>query len=348
MRTKLLFCVTALLFSWLSWGEEYRARLHLKSADEIDGLYWDPSPETQEPQLQTHQTLDNRIVYYVKLKGIFTRKESRLLYQNETVRLDSNLRFTMEIPLESDETEFSLIAISPQGDTQVQGVEILYPNWDDLFVEHEKPSAEVIYTNSRQFSISPEVGLTSISYQQSNVVNYSGFAVTGKLLSDFSLSDVWKLEGEIYYTLFPVMSNTPGMNIQFLGTSLGLGYELPKFSPNWSLTIMTGFYYTTSFTSSADFGFGDISGPQLYPLLRTTFSGGSSSWLYFRYSPIFSGFALLDLSNAELAGGLGYSFPPSRNQQIFSIKFDIALLSLLLQNTSIQSDTYVLSANYRF
>ena len=98
-------------------------------------------------------------------------------------------------------------------------------------------------------------------------------------------------------------------SVRYLGSNIRVGYW---FSPNFSLHF--GYFYTTMLvsvpTTSAVFGFNNISGPQLFPVF---FIG--PIYAYGKYSPIADQFKLLAISsNREIAAGLGYVLQKKKSQ----------------------------------
>lgn len=89
------------------------------------------------------------------------------------------------------------------------------------------------------------------------------------------------------------------------------GPRLSLLPEPWRLSVYAGAYYTTMVTSAEGVGYHNVTGPQLYPVISRALAGGRSSLsAYFKYSPVFSGFSVLDLSaSRELATGLGFTHP---------------------------------------
>jgi hypothetical protein len=220
--------------------------------------------------------------------------------------------------------------------------------WEALHPEPE-PIERLPELSKSKLRLIPGLGITSISYQQSNVPSYSGIALNGKLLAEFKLSRKWVAQGEFHTTFAPLQASLSGVNVQYLGATLGMIYEIPKvFTPKWDLRLTGGLYYETTITSSSDFGFTDLTGPLLSPTLIHSMKDGSNQWIYLKYTLVFSGFSLENWANFGIAGGLGYLFPPFKNRQSLGLSFEIAALSLQLQSVSVQSNSFTLGTQYRF
>jgi hypothetical protein len=71
---------------------------------------------------------------------------------------------------------------------------------------------------------------------------------------------------------------------------------------------MVGGYYTTMMVSPNTFGFQNLSGPQVFPVLRRSLSGNDSISTYVKYSPVSAGgFSITNLSSREAAFGVTYN-----------------------------------------
>jgi len=70
-----------------------------------------------------------------------------------------------------------------------------------------------------------------------------------KVSGDISLGGEWQLKGSVFGTGLPVWANPRGSDLYFFGASLGLSRSLPLLKNPWSLKLMLGGYYTTTFTT---------------------------------------------------------------------------------------------------
>jgi hypothetical protein len=118
---------------------------------------------------------------------------------------------------------------------------------------------------------------------------------------------------------------------------------------------MGGYYYTTMFVSPAAFGFENMTGPQLFPVIRRTLRNQDCILFYAKYSPVSSGSISLQPSSREIAGGITYSHLLSNGHSIpFSL--DISNLSAVInssngnlsQSVNVELTTASLSAGYTF
>jgi hypothetical protein len=87
-------------------------------------------------------------------------------------------------------------------------------------------------------------------------------------------------------------------------------------------------------------------GPQVFPVLAYKFPNLRILSSYFKFSPVGQGFNVTSLGNREIAGGLSYIWP--NGEHPISASFDMANLSILVENAQISSSSYSFSAGYGF
>ncbi|HRK01991.1 MAG TPA: hypothetical protein PLH57_04950 [Oligoflexia bacterium] len=179
----------------------------------------------------------------------------------------------------------------------------------------------------RRFYTTPSIGISSIQYKETGVSNYSAIALTGKISTRYPIRARWDVGGSMYFTLMPLTQNPSTNSARFLGVNGRIGYAPPGIKRPWRLSLLTGFYYTRMFVSNNAFGFKDMVGPQLFPVLHRSFKNGDSGMIYGKYSPVTNNLSVLSLSNRELATGITYAYL-MKNKRALAISLDIALLAI--------------------
>ncbi len=203
----------------------------------------------------------------------------------------------------------------------------------------------------RQVHVTPGIGFSQISFSdprlaslQSGATSLSETVLTAKLALDW-IPSRWTVGLSAYYNAAVLKSSTE-KKIQFLGYNLRGGYQF-SLSRKWILKLLAGFYYVTSSTASNDFGFTNITGPQLYPALVGYVGRGQSISIYAKYSPVSDGFSLLSFKNRELAGGISYLFPMSSSIGGV-INFDAANLEVTIRNVKMTMSNFSLGFGVQF
>lgn len=137
-------------------------------------------------------------------------------------------------------------------------------------------------------------------------------------------------------------SNRANERIRFLNGDLQLGYFWPQESQSWSFSLWMGMYLKTTFASAAAsynlFGFKNLRGPEIFPLLRWRTSWRGIFSTYVKFSPIANGTSLLPLSSHDLNCGLSYAHPYKRDLfALMALNFN--QLDLTVNGSHIQSDS---------
>jgi hypothetical protein len=188
------------------------------------------------------------------------------------------------------------------------------------------------------------LGLTSIKYTQTNVTDFSEFAVTIKGGVSYRLvPDKFDLSLSAFMNAF-ALSSTSVYTIRYLGVNARVGYHLVKAPSPLRVVLNAGLYYNTSFGS---IGFSNMYGPQLYPELSYIFPNGNAMLLYAKYSPALFQQKIDFSHNKEVATGLYYLFPLNTKYRM-AVGFDISKLELSTDTDSAATTTYSLSAGLSF
>ncbi len=282
----------------------------------------------------------------VKIRGRLnheTAKHWNLLQGRSRISRDKDGLFQLEIPVHNSSTQIDFVAIGPRGDIQKESIGVYVSQWTQI-QKQGTPKA----TSNWSFSLG--AGPTLVRYTQEGLGELVETTLTVKTSVAYRLSSAWTAGGSLYYAALPLSVNMPDLTFQFLGTNLRLGYETSWLPSPWTLGIQGGVYYATSFATSLTtkerFGYANLAGPQIYPVLRRRMGERSFMSGYFKYSPIMDGMSVLSLNNAEVAFGLGYTWRPQTSNVSWGIGTDFSQLTLLL--SSVRSRTASIALNCYF
>lgn len=221
-------------------------------------------------------------------------------------------------------------------------------------VEAITPVSEFSFNTDKVWYFNVGAGLTSLNYTQSsangsNVQEYSSIQVTAKLGASYRLTDHWDLSTNLYMNLAPLSnSRTDGVSARFFGANFRIGYRFIFDDPRWSLLLSTGVYYMTMFVTNNAFGFQNVAGPQLFPLLVFNQDSRNTYFTYLKYSPISTtGFSLFSFQSREIAGGFGWIFPVS-NDHTLTLSLDISSLKVDLPVGNATNFSGTLGVGYGF
>jgi len=199
------------------------------------------------------------------------------------------------------------------------------------------------------FTISPSLGVTSLSYSETLEKDYSALLLTGKVSAGYRFSEKWDTAANTYFTILPVTASDKSSVIRFLGINFRLGYQI-ALSKTAYLDIMPGWYLTTTFTTSNAFGFKNMNGPQIFPVLKYKLGTNIGAYNYFKYSPVMYGFGMPTFKSKEIATGFGIIIPSSKiGGWPLSIAIDYAKLDInFFDLIYIQSNSISLSLGVSF
>lgn len=323
-------------------SEEIRLVKPPKGA-KIPGLKWSRAPlEVGEESSQNGKDTFST----VQLRGLFPTKDWNLIWRSAKVQINQKGIFELKIPLSGKLTRVDLIAIDPLGNIEKETIGILFKDYE----AYRKQLAE---RSHRRHFFTGGLGITKLSYDQaSRSVSCSSWALTGKLSYIYTLSHLWDLGLSGYGTLLPfggTCTDPSGTSasMRFIGINARAGYTVPGIQDPWRLSIMVGIYYVTMLTSTGNFGFQNMAGPQLFPVLRRSLKNGDAIVTYLKFSPVSSGFSFLQLSNREIAGGGAYLFK-LKNDHMMSLTFDVANLALEISGEAISSTSISFGFGYSF
>ncbi|MBY0472618.1 hypothetical protein K2X30_15745 [bacterium] len=311
-----------------------------------------PAPEQQissltfkqpNPLVKMRTNNDGVPFGYVQMEGSFAKPDYNLLWGNRKINRTTDGRFIIEVPLIGELTTLQMFAVGPLGKVEKEDIQIKMNDWK-TFSESLR-----VQSPGAKFKFIPGLNFSYISYSESGRDTFSEIALTGKASLSYAFSKRWSTMGSFYITLLPLSSTTRDLP-RFLGLNFRIGYKLPFVSDPWDLTLLAGYYFTTMFVPSGNYGFQNMSGPQLYPVLRKNNPSGSSAYGYVKFSPVSNQLSLLRMSNREMAFGAGMSFPPNSKGGAYGVTFDAAFVNLFFPESDVTISTYSISlgASYAF
>ncbi len=271
--------------------------------------------------------------------GKFTTPYWTLLLGRDVIPLDNDGKFEAKVPIIDNTSTAVFVGVGPLGEIERQ-VMVIYADMAGLNLKAEKSQTDL---TAPQMNVG--LGFSNLSYSETGTTSnpllnpsgnyslkYSEIVLTAKfgLTKRFEDSN-WVFGLTSYLNLFPISKNQPE-TVRFLGVNLRAGYTIPKIQDPWRLTIYGGFYYITMLTTQnanvngGNFGFQNVGGPQLYPVLTRALPGNKTISAYLKYSPISDDLSFQGGSH-EIAGGLIYSMPYGDSHTL-ALTLDISSLSL--------------------
>lgn len=317
-------------------------------------LVWSPSDAKEEaillPKRPNENAIENLVLdygnvtlgmdkqeellkpYYI-LSGTFRRKNWILLdTQKRAIPVSKQFKFRLKINIKNETSSFRLFAVGPTGEIESQVVRVQIKELEEFYQKHGRPKPEKIPLTKEEkpppspFHFSLGSNLTRASYiekLQERPSSYQAILLTLKASASFKLLENFDLGIGGFYSALPLRKSTSATG-HFLGLNFRGGFWIPLWKGAWNLGVLGGYYFTTMMVNSFDFGYRDVGGPQLFPVLRRKFNNNSYVSFYFKYSPVSNRLQLLKLTSREIAGGMAYGFPNSS----ISPTLDIAHLSL--------------------
>lgn len=275
---------------------------------------------------------------YVYVRGSLTKGDWTVFLGTKRVLKDAHVETTQDfivpVALLGTETPVDMVFIEGRHSSERESLLLIYPGWEKWLAENR-----VV----RPYQILPGLGLSMISYTETKRTDYSLTAVTAKIAFNYLLSPKWNLGMSAFFTALPLSSSNPDAAVRYLGVNIKVGYKIPSIKPPWSISISAGSYYTTMFVGGnlSDkqlFGFQNLMGPQLFPVVQRTLENGDILMSYFKFSPVGAGAAVLSLKNREIGIGGAYT---RKLTKIHSLSFtlDYANLSLDVTDDTIDPKT---------
>jgi hypothetical protein len=310
----------------------------LKSKHPAEGL----TLSTDTPVLWLSEK-DGAVSIEVELSGRFARSDWKLLRGTDPVAIDEAGSFgPLRIPVVVGSPTVEFTAVGPYGKVEQARYKIVIVDERVL-----RPSEWAVWRTPR-WSAGSELSVSRISYGQTLVERFEEWALTGKFSTQYAIDpDRWTVGFSVFSNVAVLGSSGPE-TIQFLGVNLRGYYKFSQLKDPWNLGLGFGDYYTTSFSSSGDFGFQNMGGPQLQPTLRRRLASGDSVGAFFKFAAITDSFAVLSLGSNEVAFGVDYSRPWSGGTRSWGVSLSLSLLNLEFQGIEVESSALSLGANIGF
>ncbi|MEK6706198.1 MAG: hypothetical protein AABZ06_10450 [Bdellovibrionota bacterium] len=334
----LIFTFIAIIFSHTSFADT-GILLRFKPKQAVSEInFKNPS----QIQIQENGTARIRGTYKLFENG-WTLLCNGLKIEKEKSAQAGKNSFTITVKAENEKTPFEIQAISPHGKIEKETIILHIPTKGQ---------------NGSSHAIVASLGPTLIFHNESDAtekIGMSAAALTLKAAYQYlPKSKNWDFAANSFVTLLPLQSRFNGITddtrTRFLGVNARIGFPMPFIKNPWRLSVLAGLYYTTMFVNNNALGFKNMSGPQLFPMLRRTLTPQQWVFGYFKFSPVASGLRLnfMRLENREIAAGSGW-VKALKNGKAISVMIDISKLSLNFEDSlrgsvSIISTSYTLSA----
>jgi hypothetical protein len=297
------------------------------------------------------ENLGDRAHYYAVIDGHYLRKNWILIIGRVKVPRDpADGHFKIKTELLDRQKQLNLASIGPDGQIEFQTIKITYSR----FPIEKRPTRN---------SFALGLGVTHMWYTQdassfASPVSYMEDTLTLKGSYVYRLAPPhWDLGFSAFVSTLTFGSSLEGTSVRSLGVNARIGYNIPIGHTAWTFSIMGGLYYTTMFVSPSTFGFQNLAGPQLFPVIRRTLSNQDTLSFYAKYSPVSSGSFSLQPSSREIAGGFTYNYLLQNGHSI-PVSLDISNLKAtaqlsdattgVSQSVNIELTTVSLSAGYTF
>ena len=239
--------------------------------------------------------------YYVLLTGNYPKPDWELYLNGEKMRWDSSRRFEARIAIRSRLTELKFVAKGPDHEEVAETLSIFVIDWDGTL--------EKVLFGRPMFELTPALGFSYYSYQQSRISDFTEWSVSGKLEASYIYGPPnWSLLATVSGDFFSIASNSGAVSARLLNVDLVTGYSFNFGDSGVSAAVMPGFHYKTLFVTSDQFGYFNLAGPQLHTNLKYQFQAGDSIGAFLKLGPLVRNGRLLSLSNFEFALGAGPTF----------------------------------------
>ncbi len=283
-----------------SFVSQKTARIVIESSEKnkIEDLKW-----SEDRSFPVHMDEDpSKIALYADVEAAYDRPGWTIIHDTKVIKPASGL-IQIRFSVEGKNNKFQITAVGPNGDLQTQTATLVFDEWNHF-------QATRYRRYNRRLTLTPGLGITQSTYEQTAVSQYDLLALTGKISLLFQLRPpTWDVALSAYYTLLPFRNSLDDeITIRFFGANFRLGYTFIFIPEPWRVSIQFGYYYTTTHVTDNLFGYQAISGPQIYPTIRRVLASGDAITAYAKFSPIASQFQFLAFSNREIAAGLSYGY----------------------------------------
>ena len=276
--------------------------------------------------------------------GVFSHQDWGLIGPDKTVLASAantvpKQKFEIKVILTSKKTPIHFIAIGPSGKTEEATVDILYP-------EYESSSEGSNELPSLGDSWGVALGVTSSTFSQTGLSDLSEVALTPKVSYQHPLNNHWDIGGNLFLAV-PIFTNLNGINAYFFGANVRAGYSIPFIPKPWTLSLAGGGYFTTMFTNGQAFGYRNMFGPQIFPVLRRSLGEKDMLGTYFKYSPVSQGGAAFSFASHELATGISFTRLLPKRRSV-SLTLDYSKISVDVYPNTATNSAFTGSVAYGF
>lgn len=300
-----------LLLCKLTFAAEYEVRYLRPAGQEgqrrIEGLKWIiPKEKTEIRSSGTHI-----LKLYAVLLGTFSGPEKTVLkingkniplHKTSSSGPEKVRKFKVALPVKSEITELHVEAIGPKGEVGEERLKIIFPNWESYSKTFKRPKKIVL--KKKKNYITPSLGISRITYQETSYSSFSQTEVTATLSYRHKFSPRWSLISHAYSTVVPLSSNLSGTNASFRGINAGGLYTIPFSQGKWNIDSAAGVNYISMSSSKDTFGYSPIIYPQLSSIFKRKLSGGRVLSAYGKYGFLGKGFS--SFSEREIGGGVSW------------------------------------------
>lgn len=334
MKKPLLFILLLVgFYSRLAQAEDFYAEIEKVNADQSSFEYL--TFDQEDLRVQSIRR-DQKRIPYVRIKGKFNRPGWSLKFKDKVLsRGDSHPDFSLKIALKDRTTSMLFTAEGPQKAEKLR-IQLNFPKYHEYVSTsggRKSKSAPTIFMIS--------AGYSTIHYKETGVPDFDMNVVTGKIFYLNNFMPHWDVGASVYVTGFTVSASRTDVSMRFLGANLRFGYSM--YFGGSRLSLLGGWYLTTTFVTNNAFGFKNMAGPQLYPMLTFGLSRHSDFMMYAKYSPVVG----LSFSDREIAVGGGYIYKFT-DEHPLSLNVDMADLSFTLDRVKVESKSLTFSLGYGF
>jgi len=254
---------------------------------------------------------------------------------------EGGAEFRQRVTLTEPANPMKLIFVDPLGHIYEESFTVEFLGLSDFrMAEAEKAKTRPI------LGLTFGLGPTLISYGETGIPDFTEIGITAKIQFQRTLFHP-RVEGAVnaFGTLVSIAPSVPGTQLRFLGINGRVGYQVFQPQSKFRLTFFGGYYYISTFVSDNSFGFNNVVGPQVYPLLRWQFTPKDMVFGYGKYSPVNTN-PVPDFNNHEFAFGGGWN-RGLKNGHYLTIGIDYSNFGLRFRDViSISVSTLSFSASY--
>ena len=170
------------------------------------------------------------------------------------------------------------------------------------------------------------IAARSVTYSQTNISNLNETMLAFDVSYEHALSKVWSFKARSFIDLAgdaPLSTNQNQGSARFWNANSDVIYQLPINSHQWTFGLAGGFFYTSMYSSGINFGFRNLWGPELYPIVTRLINDKNRLDFYFKYAPVISQ-SPVNLSNHELDVGVEWTkfFADKKTDKMQTTKAD--------------------------